>query len=256
LGPYRDGHFLVPKKNGKYCFIISAVSAKQHTLEDAALPPNVEEFSESFAGLPIVSPIDIHSAYDQKWLHEDGRNYMAFHSTDRLYQRTRLVQRATNPVSAFARVSRKILNAHLGSIMQIFADDVEVKSPKSRYREEEVEGFPGVRRFVMEHLQNLDNVLADVESAGATISGEKSDSCWNVVKIVGFVCEEAGRRPQVSRVEKVWNGPRCVNRTECRGFLELCPYYRIWIPKYAVVAGRLFRVLRKDIDFQWETEEK
>jgi len=29
----------------------------------------------------------------------------------------------------------------------------------------------------MEHLQNLDNLLADVERAEATISGEKSDWC-------------------------------------------------------------------------------
>jgi len=33
----------------------------------------------------------------------------------------------------------------------------------------------------MEHLQNLDNVLADVERAGATISGYNSNWCWNGV---------------------------------------------------------------------------
>jgi hypothetical protein len=255
-GPYRNTHFLVPKKNGKYRFIISAVSANRHTLEDAGIPPNVEEFSEAFAGLPISSLIDFHSGYDQKRLHEDSRDYMAFQTTQGLYRPTRLVQGATNSVSAFVRVSRKILNAHLGSIAEIFVDDVGVKGPKSRYGEEEVEGLPGVRRFVMEHLQNLDNVLADVERAGATISGEKSDWCWNGVKIVGFVCGEAGRWPQASKVDKVWNWPRCENRTECRAFLGLCTYYRIWIPEYAMVAGLLFRILRKDVEFQWETEEK
>jgi hypothetical protein len=63
-GPYRNAHILVPKKNGKYCFIISAVSANRHTLEDAGIPPNIEEFSEAFAGLPISSVIDFHSGYD------------------------------------------------------------------------------------------------------------------------------------------------------------------------------------------------
>ena len=108
----------------------------------------------------------------------------------------------------------------------------------------------------MEHLQNLDNVLADVERAGATISGETSDWYWNRVKIVGFVCGEAGWWPQASRVDKVWNWPRSENRTECRAFSGLCTYYRIWIPEYAIVAGPLFRILRKDVEFQWETEEK
>jgi hypothetical protein len=88
---------------------------------------------------------------------------MAFQTTQGLYRPTRLVQGATNSVSAFVRVALKILNAHLGSIAEILIDDVGVKGPKSRYGEEEVEGLPGVRRFVMEHLQNLDNVLADVE---------------------------------------------------------------------------------------------
>jgi len=100
---------------------------------------------------------------------------MAFHTMQGIYPLTRLVQRATNLVSAFVRVSWKILNAHLGSIAELFVQDVGVKGPKSRYGEEEVDELPGVRRFVMEHLQKLDNVLANVERAGAAISGKKFD---------------------------------------------------------------------------------
>ena len=92
----------------------------------------------------------------------------------------------------------------------------------------------------MEHLQDLNYVLADMERAGAAVSGEKSDGCWNGVKMVGFVCGEAGRWPQVSKVDNVWNWPWCENRTECRAFLGLCTYYLIWIPQYEIVAGPLF----------------
>ena len=54
----------------------------------------------------------------------------------------------------------------------------------------------------------------------------------------------------------MWNWPRCENRTECRAYLGHGTYYLIWIPEYAIVAGPLFRILRKDVKFQWETEEK
>jgi len=91
-----------------------------------------------------------------------------------------------------------------------------VNGPESRYGEEQVEGLRGVRRFVMERLQNLNNVPADVERGGATISGEKSDWCWNGVKIVGFVCGEAGRWLQASDVDEVWDWPRCENCTKSR----------------------------------------
>jgi hypothetical protein len=91
--------------------------------------------------------------------------------------------------------------------VEIFFDDIGVKGPKSQYGQALVEGLPGVRRFVEEHLQNLDNVNGDVESAGATISGEMSDWAWNRVKIFGCACGEAGRWLQTSKVDKVWNWP-------------------------------------------------
>jgi len=89
-GSYRIAHFLVPKKNGKYRFIISAVSANRHTLEHAGIPPHVEEFSEAFAGLPICSQIDFHTGCDQKMLHEDSWDYIAFQTTPTMYRPTRL----------------------------------------------------------------------------------------------------------------------------------------------------------------------
>lgn len=54
-GSYRYPHFLVPKKHGKYTFIISAVSANWHTQEDTGIPLKVEECSEVLAELPMTS---------------------------------------------------------------------------------------------------------------------------------------------------------------------------------------------------------
>ena len=128
-GPYTNAPCLVPKTNGKYHFIISAVSANQHTLEDAAKPPNVKEFSEAFARPPMSSQIHFHCGFDQKMLHEDSRDYMAFQTTHSMYLQTRTVQGATNSVSAFVKVYYKILNTHLGSIAEILVGNVRVKGP-------------------------------------------------------------------------------------------------------------------------------
>jgi len=107
---YRNAHFSVPKKNGKYSFIISAVNTNLLTLEAAGILPDVEEFSERFAGLLISSLIDFPSGYDQKMLHKDSWDYMAFQTTQGMYRPTRLVLGGIYSVSAFVGVSRKILN--------------------------------------------------------------------------------------------------------------------------------------------------
>lgn len=78
-----------------------------------------------------------------------------------------------------------------------FLDDVRVKEPKSEYDGEE--GLPGIRRFVMEHIQLLDKTLARIERAGCTI-GPKSQFCIDGIRVVGFICGVEGRRPDSAKV--------------------------------------------------------
>jgi len=134
-----------------------------------------------------------------KNLHEDTRDYIAFQTTAAMHWPTRQVLGATNPVSAFVKVPRKMLNAHLWSIVEKVIDDVSGKSLKSRDQEVEGDGLSWDRTFVMEHLQNRNNILAHVGRAAATMSGEKSDWSWNGVNVVRFVCGEAGMWLQGSR---------------------------------------------------------
>jgi len=182
-------------------------------------------FSEAVPGLPISSLIDVRSGYNQKMLHQDSRDYMAFQMMQGLYRPTRLVKGATIPVSTFVRVSQIILNTVLQPITEIFVDNVRAKGRKSGYGNKVVEGVPGVRKFAMDHLQNLDNILADVQRAGATIPREKSDWGWNRVTIVEFVSREAGRWPLPSKFDKLWNWHWRAMCTECRAYFGLCTYY-------------------------------
>jgi hypothetical protein len=109
----------------------------------AVIPHDIEEFSEPFAKLPISSQIDFHSRYDQKMLHKESQDYIASQTTQGMYQPTIQEQGATNSVSAFVTVSRKIQNAHLVSIGELFLENIIVTGSKSRYAAEQVGGLPG-----------------------------------------------------------------------------------------------------------------
>ncbi|EXJ78710.1 hypothetical protein A1O1_09112 [Capronia coronata CBS 617.96] len=85
-----------------------------------------------------------------------------------------------------------------------FIDDIGVGRAKTDYDGEEV--APGIRRLVLEHIQNLDKVLCDLERAGATVSREKSQFCVSGMKFVGYVCDARGRHPEYSMIEKIVNG--------------------------------------------------
>ena len=226
-GPYRNPWFLVKKSNGKYRLINAAMNINRVTIKDANLPPNPDEFAEEFAGMAIGSYIDLFSGYDQLPLDKKSRDMTAISTPLGLLRQTTLLQGATNSVAQFVRVVSLILRELIPDIALPYVDDIGVKGPKSRYNDEEVPELPGVRRFVFEHLQNLDRVLAELERAGTTISAEKSHFCSAGMKIVGFVCDYEGRHPDQGKVSKILLWPDCRNVSDARAFMSVCVYYRI-----------------------------
>ena len=108
-----------------------------------------------------------------------------------------------------------------------YIDDIKIKGSKSKYNDEEVPEFSGVRRFMFEYLQNLDRVLAELECAGITISAEKSYFCLASIKIVGFVCDYKDRYPDQGKISKILFWPDYRNISDVRAFINICIYYRI-----------------------------
>ena len=193
--------------------------------------------------------MDFFSGYDGVELAVQCRDLTAFMTPLGLLRQTQLPMGATNSVAQFVRIVTRILQDHIPHIACQFVDDVGVKGPKTTYDNAEV--FLGVRRYVMEHIQNLDVVLADIKQAGATVSGEKSQFCMRSLKVVGFVCDINGRHLDAAKVIKIVDWPDLVDTTGARAFLGVCVYYRIWVEGFAKIAEPIYRVLKKGVDFVW-----
>jgi hypothetical protein len=78
----------------------------------------------------------------------------------------------------------KICRDHIPYQCMPYLDDVCIKGPKITYKSQEIKR--GIRKYVAEHLLNIDAVLADIERAGATVSGHKSDFCYALMIVVGY----------------------------------------------------------------------
>jgi hypothetical protein len=55
-------------------------------------------------------------------------------------------------------------------VAKLFINDISVKGPYINYNREEV--LPGIRRFILEHIQNLDKTLERIKRARASISAK------------------------------------------------------------------------------------
>jgi hypothetical protein len=132
---------------------------------------------------------------------------------------------ATNSVAEFVRVVTKILQDLVPQVCMPYMDDIAVKGLKIGYDDDLME--PGIRRFVGEHIVNIDKVLRSLEMAGATASGFKSDWCYDSMGVVGYVVNKRGRHPADKKVQKIVNWPPCTLLKDVRMFVGLCVYYRI-----------------------------
>jgi transposase InsO family protein len=251
-GPYRNPAFLIKKKNpGEYRLISSVTKQNSETIRDAGLPPNVEEFSERFAGQVISSLMDFFAGYEQVPLAIESRDMTAIETEQGLMRFTVLQQGGTNNVATFVRIVNKILS-RCRDISRAFLDDVGVDGPRTKYNNEEA--APGVRKYVLEHIKNLDRVLCDIERSGATISGLKSEFCKSQLKAVGFLCDDKGRHPAPGKIAKICLWKACKTQKEIRAFLGLCVYYRVWIKDFSVVAKPMYRLLKKGVEFCWDED--
>ena len=71
------------------------------------------------------------------------------------------------------------------------------------------------------------------------------------IEVVRYVYNREGKHPQKAKVLKILTWPLLNNRTELRGFVGICVYYRIWIPNFAVTADPLYGLLRKNVVWIW-----
>jgi hypothetical protein len=198
--PYRNPWFLVKKKSGKYCLVNAAIEINKHTVQDANLPLSVDEFSEEFAGCQMASLIDFFSGYDQVELDAKSRDLTGFQTPIGLLQMTTLLQGATNSVAQFVQIVTKILEDLIPTECLLFLDDIGVKGLLSTYNEKEM--LPGIRQFVIEHIQFFDKTLVCLERAGCTIDS-KSQFCIDRINVVGFVCRTEDRSLDNAKVIKI-----------------------------------------------------
>ena len=63
--------------------------------------------------------------------------------------------------------------------------------------------LPEVRRFILEHFQNIDCVLTNLECASATISSKKSKFYITSIKIVGFIYNANSRHLSTFKIATI-----------------------------------------------------
>ncbi|GBG65169.1 hypothetical protein CBR_g49965 [Chara braunii] len=224
------------------------------TVRDGGGLPNADALSESCVGRPIILLIDLYSGYDQFLVYLSDRSVTAMRTPRGLIYMNMAPQGWTNPMAMVQRHMIRAMKTVSLHITQPYIDDLAVKGPKEK---ESDEVLPGVRRFVWKHIQDLDKVLSLLEEHNLTASGAKSKHCIRKATILGFVCTESGRWPDVKKTDKIveWHAP-FHSITDVRSFLRTCNFSRTFVKNFAVKTKHLRKLVRQDQEWVWGEEQK
>ncbi|GBG81832.1 hypothetical protein CBR_g34013 [Chara braunii] len=122
---------------------------------------------------------------------------------------------------------------------------------------EEDEVQPGVRRFVWRHIQDLDRVLGLLEEHNLTASGPKPKHCMREATILGFVCNEKGRKPDVKKTDKILEWPVPFQTiTDVRSFLGTCGFWSSFVKDFAAKTEHLRKLVRQDQEWVWGKDQE
>jgi len=161
-----------------------------------------------------------------------------------------------NSVPIFHNDVTYILRDEIPRYTLPYIDNVPIRGPATRYKKldrtlEVLEKNPGIQRFIFEYMGNVNRILQRMKYAGGTFSGPKTKICEYHITIMGFDCSYKGRKPMRDVIGKIMSWGPCTDTTDVRAFLGMAVQCRNHIPNFVTVALPLYKVIKKDVTFEW-----
>jgi hypothetical protein len=258
---YRSWWFCVVKKDGKSLRIVHSLEPlNQVTIKHTGVTPFTDQIGEHFSGRACGGMLDLYVGYDERGLAEVSRDLTTFQSPFGALRLVTLPMGWTNSVPIFHDDVTAILQPEIPDITVPYIDDVPIRGPTTCYPlpdggEETIPENPGIRRFVWEHFQGLNRVVQRVRYCGGTFSGHKSLLCAEEIMVVRHRCTPEGRRPDLTRVDKIANWGPCKDLSDVRVFLGTVGVCRIFIHNFSKRANPLVKLTRKGAPFEFGPEQ-
>ncbi|GBG77960.1 hypothetical protein CBR_g25891 [Chara braunii] len=170
-GSYASPWFYFIKQNGILRWVQDLQKLNSVTVRDAGGLPNADQLSESCAGRPIITLIDLYSRYDQYPLYTTDRPMTAMHTPRGLLHMCAAPQGWTNVVTIVQRYMMRVMQPLCPDVTSPYIDDLAIRVPRVK---DETEVLPGVRKFVWKHVRNVEKVMRKLKEYNLTASGVKS----------------------------------------------------------------------------------
>ena len=132
---------VVRKKNGKWRICVDFMDLNRACLKNPFPMPKIDQLVDATYGHPRMSFLDAFQGYHQIALAAEDQKKTAFISLDTNYHYTMMPFRLKNVGSTYQRMMTKMFRDKIGHTIEVYIDDMVVKSKQEARH---IEDFWGV----------------------------------------------------------------------------------------------------------------
>jgi hypothetical protein len=119
-----------------------------------------------------------------------------------------LPMEATNSMAHMQSAMNRILQTFIPEKTRPFLDDIPIKGCALAEKDETLTKG-GIRKFILDHIQDMEAILQRLIEAGVTLSGEKLAFRLQEIVVVGHLCGSYGCKPNHQKVEIIGKIKNC-----------------------------------------------
>jgi hypothetical protein len=127
----------------------------------------------------------------------------------------------------------------IGKLIEIYQDDLTVFSKDGE-----------------SHIGHLKQVFERCREFGISLNPAKSDFGVTECKLLGHIISKDGVKLDPERVEAIGKVPLPILKKSLQSFLGQTNFVHRFIPNYAEIVKPIYKLLKKDVKFEWNDESK
>jgi hypothetical protein len=229
---------MVQKKSGKWCMCIDFTSLNKACPKDNFPLPRIDKIVDSAARCEVMSLLDCFSGYHQIYMKEEYKASTSFITLFDTYCFIRMPEGLKNDGSTFSRLTKTVLESHVGRNIFTYVDDIVVASKNKE-----------------DHLADLAETFANMRGARLCLNPEKCVFGVCQGKILGYLVSHRGIEANPTKIQAIINMSPPQSTREVQRLTGRLTALNRFISRFVERSLPFIKTLCGAKDFEWGPEQ-
>ncbi|XP_061364982.1 uncharacterized protein LOC133308378 [Gastrolobium bilobum] len=228
---------MVKKPNGKWRVCTDYTDLNKVCPKDTYPMPNIDQLVDNSSEFQMLSFMDAYSGYNQIPLHPEDQEKTAFIAEKANYCYNVMPFGLKNSGATYQRMMNQVFEDQLGKNVEVYIDDMIVKSINSAV-----------------HIEDLEQTFQKLRQHNICLNPAKCAFGVQAGKFIGFMLTHRGIEANPDKCRAVLEMKPPASKKEIQQLTGRLASLTRFLPRSAETTLPFFKLLRKEVQYGWTSE--